>query len=207
MNPEFWKARWSEGKIGFHEGRPNELLAAHAERLGEGRVLVPLCGKTEDLAFLASRGHQVVGIELVEDAVRAFFAEHALAPAVERRGELTVYAAGAITLIVGDLFAVSRDDVGAIDALYDRAALIALPPDVRPRYVAHLRTLVPAGARGMLVTLDYDQSRKAGPPFAVPDAEVRAHYPGAELLVERPTNRAGNGPELEVIERCYAITP
>lgn len=205
MQPEFWTSRWSEGKIGFHEGTPNVFLARHAARITDRRrILVPLCGKAEDLAFLASLGHEVIGIELVEDAVRAFFTEHGAIPTVTRRGPLMVYTSGPFTIIAGDLFNVTEADVGAIDAVYDRAALIALPPDLRRRYIDHLRTIVPALTRTLLVTLEYPQDKYDGPPFCVPEAEVRALYDSVELIDERlgasgPIVAAG----LTVIERCY----
>lgn len=182
MNTEFWFERWKEGRIGFHEGRTNALLAEHANALeGRRRVLVPLCGKSEDLAFLAARGHEVVGVELVEDAVAAFFAEHDLVASVEKRGDLTFYRAEAFTLIVGDVFDVTPNDVGDIDALYDRAALIALPEPTRRRYVAHLRRLVASGAAGLVVTFEYPQELMQGPPFSVSEAELRALYAGLEV--------------------------
>lgn len=184
MNTDFWIERWKEGRIGFHEGQVNTLLAEHVERLGQGRrVLVPLCGKSEDLAFLAAQGHEVVGVELVEDAVVAFFAEHELTPTVERRGELAIYRAGAITLIAGDFFAVRKNDVGDISALYDRAAIIALPESMRRRYTAHVQTLVAPGATGLVITFEYPQEQMKGPPFSVTEAELRAHYAGVDIEV------------------------
>ena len=207
MERSFWEERWREGRIGFHEGVANKFLSRHAPRLA-GRVLVPLCGKTEDLAFLASRGHDVVGVELVEDAVRAFFTEHAATPVVTPRGGLVEYRAGSITIFAGDVFATTRELVGDIDAVYDRAALIALPPELRPRYVDHLRTLVATGTPGLLITLEYDQARMAGPPFSVVDAEVRAHYTDSVVLLDEAPAETPRLRELgvEAIERCYAIT-
>ena len=206
MDRSFWITRWTEGRIGFHEGSPNTLLAQHAARLPGPRVLVPLCGKSEDLAYLASLGHEVVGIELVEDAVRAFFAEHAITPTITRRGELAIYAAEAITLIAGDLFAVTPADVGPISAIYDRAALIALPPDLRRRYVEHLRALTSPGTPALLITLEYPQDQLAGPPFAVMEAEVRARYAGVELLAERPATGRVAEQGVSPLERCFAVT-
>jgi len=195
-----WFASWREGRIGFHEGRPNAYLERHAGRLGAGRrVLVPLCGKAEDLAYLASLGHQVVGVELVEDAVRAFFAEHGLAPAVTPHGPFTAYRAGAITVLAGDVFATTAALLGPVDAFYDRAALIALPADTRPRYVAHLRGLFPAGARGLVVTLEYPEERMEGPPYSVTEAEVRGLYAGAEVeLLDAAEARSGKCRELGI---------
>lgn len=184
MDPSFWLERWQQGRIGFHEGKPNALLVRHLDRLTGHRLLVPMCGKAEDLAFLAAQGHTVLGLELVEAAVRAFFAEHALEPTVTRKGELAIYTAGQITLIAGDLFAVTRDDVeasgGPIDAIYDRAALIALPPDLRRAYLDQLRALSGPGTPGLLVT--FEHASGSGPPFSVPPDLVAALYPHAELL-------------------------
>ncbi len=206
VDPAFWHERWQQGRIAFHEARVNAYLERHADRLATyPRVLVPMCGKSEDLAFLASHGHDVVGVELVEAAVVAFFAEHGIAPVVTARGALIEYVAPAITVVQGDVFATTPEVIGAIDAIYDRAALVALPADMRPRYVAHLRGLAPK--RVLLVAFEYDQTQMAGPPFAVAETEVRALYAGAtiELLSEGPDPRVReNWPP--AIERCYAVT-
>lgn len=207
MEGAFWKQRWSEGKIAFHQGIANEMLVAHGGRLS-GRVLVPLCGKAEDLAYLASRGHEVIGVELVEDAVAAFFAEHHLTPTVDEPwADCThrAYRAGAITLIAGDWFGVTREMIGTIDSVYDRAALVAMPPEMRTAYVAQLRTLVAPGTPGLLVSIAYDQARFEGPPFSVDDPEVRVHFAQVEQLVEHAaTGRVGDA-NVGAIERCYSI--
>jgi len=194
MDPAFWQARWREGRIGFHEGRPNDLLVAHAQVLGPpGRVLVPLCGKSEDLAFLASLGHEVVGVELAGEAVEAFFEEHGLAPSRAPRGALEAWTAGGVTILLGDFFDVRREDVGAITAFYDRAAIVALPPEMRPRYAAHLLHLA-GNAPGLLIAFEYPQERMEGPPFSVEEAELRRLFPAIscleERIVEGPRSRA-----------------
>jgi thiopurine S-methyltransferase len=204
MDHTFWRARWTEGRIGFHEGTPNRFLTRHGDWLaGCRRILVPLCGKTEDLAYLAGRGHEVVGVELVEDAVRQFFAEHAATPEVTAREGFSIYSAGAITVLAGDFFATTPALVGALDGIYDRAALIALPPDLRRRYVAHLGTIAPAARRELLVCLDCPDGSDEGPPFSVPEAEVRAHFADRTVTVvdqaPDPRGRAG------WFERCYRI--
>lgn len=196
MNAEFWRARWQERKIGFHEGKPNGFLARHVAHLaGAKRVFVPLCGKTEDLAYLAAQGHEVVGVELVEDPVQEFFAEHAITPSVEGN----IYRAGAITIICGDFFAT---DVGPVDAIYDRAALVALPPEMRPRYVQHL----PVVPRILLVTVEYPEGAMSGPPFSVPEAEVRSLYADSRVeLVDEGVDPRGRL-DGKLLERCYRIT-
>lgn len=207
MDSDFWHARWGAGQIGFHEGAPNELLTRHAAVLGERRrVLVPLCGKSEDLAFLAGLGHDVVGVELVESAVQAFFAEHDATPVVTKLGALTRYEAASIVLFAGDLFATTRELLGPVDALYDRAALIALPEAMRRDYVRHLHTLLPPGAPALVVTIDYEQAKLPGPPFAVSEAELRGHYAGrpVELLSEAPATGNPRLAAVGAIERAHA---
>jgi thiopurine S-methyltransferase len=204
-----WLARWRDGRIGFHEGRPNAFLDRYLARLaGARRVLVPLCGRSEDLAFLAAHGYEVVGVELSEPAVRAFFELHALVPSVAARGPFVEYRAGSITLLVGDLFDTTPALLGATDALYDRAALIALPAELRARYVAHLRALLPADAPGLVITIEYDAASLSGPPFPVLEAELRALYAGAivEWLEDQPVT-SGRCAESgsPATERCFAI--
>ena len=176
MHEDFWQARWTRNEIGFHQTEVNPYLSRHWPTLGlapGSRVLVPLCGKTLDLAWLAGEGFAVLGVELAEKAVCDFFAEHQLSPQIARQGAFTVYRAGPVEIRCGDFFALTAADVADCRGLYDRAALIALPPEMRERYVAHLSTILPPGCRGLLVTLDYDQARMDGPPFAVPDHEVQ----------------------------------
>jgi thiopurine S-methyltransferase len=125
------------------------------------------------LLWLAGRGHRVLGIELSEKAVEDFFSEQQLQPQISEHGVFKVYRAGTIELWCGDVFALSAEDVADCSALYDRAAVIALPAPMRERYAEHLQNILPAGLKGLLITLDYDQSQISGPPFSVDDAQVR----------------------------------
>jgi thiopurine S-methyltransferase len=206
MDPAFWKSRWAEGRTAFHEGQPNSYLVKHHDKLATfPRVLVPMCGKAEDLAYLAARGHEVVGVELVEDAVKAFFSEHSLTPEVLECGAFVKYAAWPITIFAGDMFAAKRDVIGPIDGVWDRAALVALPDEMRRRYVDHVRALAPK--RVLIVTFEYDQAQMQGPPFSVEEAELRALYDNCEieLLSEGPDPRVREtGPACT--ERCFSIT-
>ena len=185
MDAEFWHLRWQQGQIGFHEGAPNAFLVSHAGRLGTPprRIFVPLCGKTRDLAYLAGLGHRVVGVELSPLAAEAFFAESGAEPTRTREGAFERFAAGSIEILVGDFFALDAAVLGEVDAAYDRAALVALPPDLRARYAAHEVELLPSGAPILLVAFDYDQAKMQGPPFSVPETTVRALY-GATCEVE-----------------------
>lgn len=181
MQPEFWHKRWQSNQIGFHLPEVNPYLQRFWPQLSleEGaRVLVPLCGKSLDVLWLAHQGHEVLGIELSEKAVEDFFSEHHFDPNVSEQGPFKVYRAGSIELWCGDFFELTAGDVADCSALYDRAALIALPPAMRQQYAAHINRIMPRESLGLLITLDYDQAQMDGPPFAVLDDEVQGLFAG-----------------------------
>ena len=175
-----WLARWESGQTGWHEAGGNSALGKFWPRLGTGsRVLVPLCGKSPDLLWLAQQGHDVTGVELSEIAARAFFAETGISFEIISKGRL-LYFQGleeAVSIVCGDYFQFSDEP---FDALYDRAALVALPPVLRPDYVAHTKTLLRPDAAKLLITLEYDQSKANGPPYCVLPGEVSAYWPGLQ---------------------------
>ena len=180
MRPEYWTERWREGRTGFHRADVNPRLVQHQAVLNDSiRVLVPLCGKSVDLEWLAVHGFEVVGIELSELAARAFFEERGFAPEPVERGSFVEYRHGNVTIFVGDFFAASTQQLGHFDAAYDRAAMIALPEALRARYVAQLQTLLAPKAKLLLLTLYFDAA--GGPPFSVSPDEVRASYQGARI--------------------------
>ncbi len=190
MDRDFWLTRWQNNQIGFHEGVANSLLVAHFADLGVppgGRVFVPLCGKSQDMCWLGAQGFKVVGAELSRLAVEQFFAEQGLTPVVSWSGQMERFEAEGVTLFVGDIFDLDQETLGSVDAVYDRAALVALPAPLRERYAAHL-VAVTAAARQLLVTFEYDQTRQSGPPFSVAEPEVRALY-GATHRLERAETR------------------
>jgi len=181
MQPEFWHDRWSTGRIGFHRDAPLSLLVRHWPTLDlapDTRVFVPLCGKSLDMAWLADCGHRVLGVELSELAVRQFFEARDLEPSIHDTAAGRHFMAGPYELIVGDAFALAADVLADCAAVYDRAALIALPPDLRRRYASTAWRRLPPGCRGLLVTLEYPQAEKAGPPFSVAADEVHVLLDG-----------------------------
>lgn len=217
MQPEFWHQRWQRGETGWHLAEINLHLQEHWPRLGVGageRVLVPLCGKSLDLLWLAGEGHPVVGVELSPIAVEALFRDNELTPEVVDDPPFRRYRFDEIEILCGDFFDLDAAHLGNVAAVYDRASLIALPPELRPRYARHLEGLIRPLARTLLVTLDYDQVEMAGPPFAVQEAEVRSLY-GArfdvhrlaelDVLAESPNFRSRGVTSLT--EHVYALHP
>lgn len=192
MHPDFWHQRWADNQIGFHQDVPTPLLLKHWASLGVSpgaRVFVPLAGKSLDMAWLASQGHRVLGVELSRVAVEQFFGENGLAPDLEETRYGTHYRAGSIEVIVGDAFGLDADLLRDCSAVFDRAALIALPPALRARYASALYARLPVGCRGLLVTLEYPQEERPGPPFSVAGDEVHGLYDSGwevEHLEQRP---------------------
>lgn len=191
MNPDFWHQRWHDHQIGFHQSVPTPLLVEYWPSLGVPKgstVFVPLAGKSLDMAWLAAQGHRVLGVELSQLAVEQFFVEHGLQPQIEQANDGAHYRAGGIELVCGDAFALDAAALRDCAAVFDRAALIALPPDLRKRYVGELYAKLPSGCRGLLVALEYPQAEREGPPFSVPEDEVRALY-DHDWEIERLTHR------------------
>jgi len=180
VNNEFWLRRWADNQIGFHKPGVHPLLERFWPRVaaGAGRVLVPLCGKSDDVMWLAGRGHDVVGIDLSEIAARSFADEHGLEFSVREDPPFTRLRSGRIEFLVGDFFDLTPEKTGRFSLVYDRASLIALPPDARQRYASHLRSLLEDSFHILLITLMYDQKRMEGPPFAVGEDEIRALWSG-----------------------------
>jgi len=178
MEHQFWHERWAKKEIGFHEGTVNQYLHDHWPELagnGTGTVLVPLCGKAHDMWWLHDRGHAVIGVELSDVACKDFF-EEGLEKAKVHPGEpFTKFAHDDLQLWCGDFFQLVPEDLKHVRLVYDRAALIALPPHMRQDYVDHLTAVIPDGTRILLITLDYDTDIK-GPPFNVSDEEVLKLY-------------------------------
>ncbi len=190
MDADFWLSKWQKGETGFHLGQVNPWLEKYWSLVDDlpGDVFVPLCGKSRDMAWLTQRGRNVVGVELSPLAVEACFHEAGWKSGVTREGALVGHVAqtgqAGVTLWQGDFFDLTPVHMAGCRLVYDRAALIALPAEIRARYVRHLSSLLPVGSQILLVTLEYPQTEMSGPPFSVEEPEVHALY-GDWGLVER----------------------
>jgi thiopurine S-methyltransferase len=176
-DPEFWHNKWATNEIGFHLEDVNPLLIQFWEDTSAARsdkVLVPLCGKSEDLVWLASKHQDVKGVDLSNIAVRAFFAEHFYTPLVTNiSGQHELYQFDELSIFVGDIFTAPLE---IVDVIYDRAALVALPVEMRKGYAKRIQSLLIVGGRMLLINLDYEQGEMQGPPFSVPEEEIKVLY-------------------------------
>jgi thiopurine S-methyltransferase len=217
MERDFWHERWQRNEIGFHQQEINAYLQDFWGQLvvpAGGLVFVPLCGKSRDLLWLRARGHKVLGVELSPIAVRDFFAENALTPQVTRQGAFERYETDGLVILCGDFFGLTPELVQGVAGVYDRAALIALPPELRGRYAGHSAAVLPAAAGMLLVTMEYPQNEMSGPPFAVREDEVRQLYEkrytvtcllSKDILAESPRFRERGLSALT--EKVYRLTP
>ncbi|NOU11301.1 MAG: thiopurine S-methyltransferase [Nitrospira sp.] len=206
MDTTFWHNRWQTNQTGWHERNVNPLLITHFPSLNlppGGRVFVPLCGKSLDLGWLLSRGYAVAGAELSELAVTQLFAELGVEARISEVGKLRLFRGEKIDIFVGDLFDLSREILGSVDAAYDRAALVALPEAVRVQYTAHLKAIT-ALAPQLVIGYEYDQTVVPGPPFSVTSEELHRHYSDSYSLtllarLEVPGGLKGKCPATEHI--------
>lgn len=194
MQNEFWHNAWEKGDPGWRQAKVNSRLKRfwpQMNLLPGQRVFVPLCGDSIDLLWLVEQGFKVVGVELSELAVRRFFADNKLQYNLTVVGEHQLYTglvtgqnAGAdhedvhstsddsLQIICGDIFTLEAATLGDCAAIYDRAATVAMPSELRIKYAAHIKTLVQPGTQVMLIGMSYDQSKMKGPPFSVSNDNV-----------------------------------
>jgi thiopurine S-methyltransferase len=178
MDADFWHQRWRDNLIGFHQSTVNPHLQKYWPQVGAtrgGKVFTPLCGKSRDMVWLAE-SHTVLGVELSPRAVEDFYRENGLQPTRCDAGPFSVHAAAGVTLYCGDFFALQPEHTAGIAAVYDRAALIAMPAQLRPAYARQLTRLVHGGTPMLLIAMEYDQAQMNGPPFSVERGEIEALF-------------------------------
>ncbi len=179
MDKKFWLRRWHKNEIGFHMTEAHPFLAKFFSRLQTqpgDLVFVPLCGKSPDLVWFREEGLNVVGIELSRTAVDAFFKENDLCGKwATVSGQLCCCADG-YKIYCDDFFKLTVAELAGVSAVYDRGSLVALPPEMRVRYAAHLATLLSSGSRVLLISYSYNQIETYGPPFSVPHEEVESLF-------------------------------
>jgi thiopurine S-methyltransferase len=182
VDNQHWLDRWKENRIGFHEADANQHLKAHLPQFNlpvAASVFLPLCGKAQDIGWLAQQGYEVTGIELSQIAIEAFFAENTLEFERFDTDRFSIYKSANISLLQGDFFDLRSQDLADCQLVYDRAALIAMELPDRPRYFEHMLSIIPSLCNMLLITLEYDQTEMLGPPFSVPTDEVYRHYADA----------------------------
>jgi thiopurine S-methyltransferase len=211
MDEQFWHKKWESKDIAFHAATPNPLLLSYFDQLGlanNARVFLPLCGKTLDIGWLLNQGYRVAGAELSTVAVEELFSELGLTPMRSELGAVQRYQAHHLDIFVGDIFALNSELLGPVDAIYDRAALVALPDTLRAAYTTLLKEITHTAPQ-LLINYDYDQTAQAGPPFSISDAELASHYQAAYHVQLLSSNAVAGGlkGKCPAIEKVWLLLP
>ncbi len=190
----FWHQKWKNNEIAFHESETNPLLVKYFRKLSlvkNSRVFLPLCGKTLDISWLLSNGFRIAGAELSKIAIEQLFTTLGVEPRISTVGEIDHYSEKNIDIFVGDIFHLSNKMLGPVDAIYDRAALVALPKEMRNQYTT-LLTKITDTAPQLLICYEYNQSIMDGPPFSISNEEVNQLYKDSyDLTLIASTNVPG----------------
>lgn len=217
MQTEFWHEAWAKApEPGWQQKAYNRFLTRHWAATGavpQETVFVPLCGRSLDMQWLREYGHHIVGIDLSVSALERFCEQQSIDAVCERDGELSVFRAPGWTLYAGDFFKLQSSHLSQVSRVFDRAALIAMPEDMREKYSAHLTAVLPGGVEMFLITISYDQEKMKGPPFSVPDAEVHRLYrnfSASALESDSGPDALGNLRERgldSLTETCFLLQP
>lgn len=211
MNEQFWHDRWKNKQTAFHTAEANPLLTRNLSFLNPRKgatVFVPLCGKSNDLHWLAEQGYRVIGAELSPLAVQQLFEESSKQPSIRPAGSLQLYEAGTLSIFQGSIFELTAEMTGPVDIVYDRAALVALPQEMRDRYAHQIRSLA-AEARQLVICYEYNQTCDDGPPFSVTEDELlrlyREHFDCS--LLERVAVAGGLKGKCPAVEAVWHLQP
>lgn len=176
MEISYWQSRWEKGNTGWHMDEVYPHLTTYWPELelkSGDVVLVPLCGKTLDMLWLNKQGFNVIGVDVSEKAARLFFDDHGISYQNEAHPRFSIYTSEGIQIWVGDFLKLQSDDLPEIDAIYDKAALIALPASKRKGYAETIIRLCQARTQLLVNAFEYEQQEMNGPPFSVKEEELQ----------------------------------
>lgn len=164
-SPGFWDERFARGFTPWDRGGvPQDLVDFVRRSARPLTTLIPGCGTAYELAYLARLGWDATAID---------FSPEAVATARAALAALTGPASGppfAQRVLEADFF--TYQPARALDLIYERAFLCALPRAMWPQVAARWAELLPAGA-SLAGFFFHDDSPK-GPPFGSSSQELDA---------------------------------
>nr|CAB3267191.1 thiopurine S-methyltransferase-like [Phallusia mammillata] len=184
MELGYWSNRWKTGDVQFHKEDVHYDLIENENKLlpQQGSVFFPLCGKTVDMAYLASKGHTVVGLEFDEEPIKSFFSENKLKYNIT---EIEDYPfkkyqccnQGAdITIYQGDINHATVNFLGKFDAIWDRGSFVAINTNDRTMYTNLILGIMKPNTQYYLLCVEFDSSVFGGPPHSTTQADVQKHF-------------------------------
>lgn len=187
MELSFWQSKWRKGQTGFHM---DEVYPQLKQYLGtiplpeRANILVPLCGKSRDLHWLHKQGFTVIGVEISPIAIEHIKNQDGESYSRYQKGSFKVYKRPQLQLWQGDFMKLKLSWLPPIHLVYDKAALIAIPPLERVNYASKITDILStSGGHLFQQTFEYNQPEMEGPPFSVPRNELEDHY-GKEFNIE-----------------------
>ena len=163
----------------WHRKYVSPMLIKHYHEFTSGRrnrrILVPLCGKSLDMIWLADQGHTVFGVEMIRKAIETFFEEKKI---TIRRKHRAYFSRGYLILIECSIFDLSREVYhNKFDCIWDRGActVITVMNEARLRqYVDVLLTSLQSDERYFVRTFRCESGKNEG--------EWVSHLPEDKLL-------------------------
>lgn len=135
---ETWEKDWTTDNPEFHFKEVNSMLIKQHNEFTAGRnnlrILVPLCGKSLDMVWLADQGHTVVGVELIRKGIEAFLRDNKLTHREEPitlgpeiQGTIFKVNEKDISLFECSIFDFSFEVAGRqFDCIWDRGSMTAI---------------------------------------------------------------------------------
>ncbi|XP_064639113.1 uncharacterized protein LOC135494778 isoform X2 [Lineus longissimus] len=183
-NTDYWLTRWDLGQISYHKTEVHPSLKKHYDLLLDGRsslkILVPLCGKSQDILWLYKQGHTVIGIEVGQKPCEDFFTENKISYTKERSdavdGDLYKSDDGRVQIYCCDIFRFSSEIKGVFDGFWDRGSYCAILPQDREKYCRLMASLAAPGFTALVEAAEYDSRIFAGPPQSLSVEDMQSLY-------------------------------
>lgn len=179
-----WEERYRTGEVHWDRGQISPPLLQYVkEHPLIGRVLVPGCGRGNDVAALAGAGVDVLGLDIAPTAI---------AEAKQR------YPEAADRFVVGDLFNLAPELRGAFDIVVEHTCLSGMPPAMRLSYRKGVESALKPG--GLIVGVWFINPNLdpgcEGPPFPLSVEALDALFAdGFEVLDDYVPSVAFEGRE------------
>ncbi|MCJ8298961.1 MAG: thiopurine S-methyltransferase [Pseudomonadales bacterium] len=204
-----WHQRWTDNSIRFHEGKVNKFLANYIDQfaLNPGAtIFFPLCGKSYDMQWCIDRGFKVIGVELSKIAVQDFISESKMGFEKHSTDSFNIYRSEHITLYQGDYMGLTAADLDGCQLVFDRAAIIAIEAFNRRSYVDQLISIIPKSTPILMISREYDQRSRSGPPFSVPLSEIQQLFSPSYLCRVLEDEQLSGADGLQVLQRALLIS-
>ncbi|XP_077544675.1 putative thiopurine S-methyltransferase [Haemaphysalis longicornis] len=181
---EYWLNEWQQGRAVWQIDGVLELLLDNKDVILAGkkqaRVFIPFCGKAHELKWFMDLGHNVVGVEFVEECIREYFSENdleieeATCPVINCK--ILQTPDQRLRVFVCNFFDFRRECAGLFDIVWDRSGFTAVPERDRTKYASVLKPLLAPGFSYGMWTPIYDAPWFTASPRSTDEATLLEHF-------------------------------